>query len=136
MSMEFTGAAFSALVQDFERLAQVVDPTRAASIMEDAAQPLLERMKQNASTNPHPRTGALVGALKVGPPAKRAGGLSVTIGVHRRDWPGEPYYPVYVELGHGGPHPAPPHPYVRTAFDAASSESYERLRSSLDRVLK
>ena len=46
--MQFTGAEFTALAQDFERLAQVVDPARATSIMEEAAQPILERMKANA----------------------------------------------------------------------------------------
>ena len=136
MPMHFSGAEFSTLVQDFERLAQVVDPSGAASIMEEAAQPILEKMKQNASSNPHPRSGRLVGALRIGPPTKKHGGVSVTIGVHRRNWPGDPYYPAYVELGHGGPHPAPPHPYVRPAFDAASPESYESLRALLDQALK
>ena len=136
MPMQFTGAEFSALAQDFERLAQVVDPARATSIMEESAQPILERMKQNASTNPHPRSGALVGALNTGPVTKKNGGITITIGVHRRDWPGEPYYPAYVELGHGGPHPAPPHPYVRPAYDAAAPESLDRLRALLDQALQ
>lgn len=40
-----------------------------------------------------------------------------TIGVHRKDWSEAEYYPAYVEYGHGGPRPAPPHPYIRPAFD-------------------
>ena len=136
MSMNFSGAEFSALARDFERLAQVLGPPGAAAIMEESARPILERMKQNASSNPHPRTGALVGAINTGPPTRKSGGVTVTIGIHRRDWHGEPYYPAYVELGHGGPHPAPPHPYVRPAYDAASTESYERLRALLDQALK
>lgn len=136
MPMQFTGAEFTALAQDFERLAQVADPARATSIMEEAAQPILERMKANASSNPHPRSGRLVGAINTGPPTKKNGGITVTVGVHRRDWPGDPYYPAYVELGHGGPHPAPPHPYVRPAYDAAAPEAYERLRALLDQALK
>ena len=89
MPMQFSGVEFSTLVLDFERLAQVVDPGRAASIMEESAQPILERMKANASSNPHPRSGTLVGAINTGPPTKKNGGITVTIGVHRRDWHGE-----------------------------------------------
>lgn len=136
MPMQFSGAEFSALAQDFERLAQVVDPSRATSIMEEAAQPILEKMRQNASSNPRPRSGRLVGALRIGPPTRKNGGITVTVGVHRRDWPGDPYYPAYVELGHGGPHPAPAHPYVRPAYDAAATEAYERLWALLDQALK
>ena len=35
----------------------------------------------------------------------------------RKDWDDEDYYPAYVEYGHGGPGPAPAHPYIRPAYD-------------------
>lgn len=34
-------------------------------------------------------------------------------------------YPIawYVEYGHGGPHPAPPHPYIEPAWEASKGEA-------------
>jgi HK97 gp10 family phage protein len=36
-----------------------------------------------------------------------------------------------VELGHGGPHPAPPKPFLRPAFDARVQESIARIQKKL-----
>ena len=58
-------------------------------------------------------------------------GLHITIGVHRKDWHEEDYYPAYVEYGHGGPHPAPAHPYIRPAFDTRQDEAFGIIRSGL-----
>lgn len=42
---------------------------------------------------------------------------SVIVGVDRKKAP----HAHLVEMGHGGPHPAPPHPFLRPAFDAMRS---------------
>ena len=70
-------------------------------------------MRSNACpTNRARRSGDLYNALKIGS-VKRSQrrGKHITIGVHRKDWSHEDYYPAYVEYGHGGPAPAPAHPY-------------------------
>jgi hypothetical protein len=56
----------------------------------------------------------------------------VTIGVHAAE--GAPYAQP-VEFGHGGPHPAPPHPFVRPAFDARAEEAYEEMKKLLNEAL-
>ena len=89
-------------------------------------------MVVNAGTEIHARTGDLRRALKIGNvKSSRKRGKYITIGVHRKDWNHEDYYPAYVEYGHGGPAPAPPHPYIRPAYDAQSDKSYEIIRSGL-----
>jgi len=40
-------------------------------------------------------------------------------------------YAHLVELGHGGPHPAPPHPFLRPAFDANKGRMLETLKAEL-----
>ena len=62
---------------------------------------------------------------------RRNGGKHITIGVHRKDWNEEDYYPAYVEYGHGGPGPAPAHPYIRPAYDMTEDEAYEIIRDGL-----
>lgn len=103
-------------------------------ILQNAAQPVLEKMLHNASTDPKRRTGTLLNSIKIGRVVKkRAGGYRVTVGVHRAD--GGAKYANPVEFGHGGPHPAPAHPFVRPAFDAAADESYEKIKEQLRKAL-
>ena len=42
-----------------------------------------------------------------------------------------PDVPTYVEYGHGGPGPAPAHPYIRPAYDTTEDEAYEIIRDGL-----
>lgn len=42
----------------------------------------------------------------------------------------DPYAPP-VEYGHGGPVPAPAHPFIRPAYDTRSDEAYEIIRDGL-----
>ncbi|MGJ4851312.1 HK97-gp10 family putative phage morphogenesis protein [Bacillota bacterium Meth-B3] len=108
------------------------DGTTTAKILKSAAQPILEQMIQNASSDPRPRSGNLRGALRI----KKASGrrcARVTIGVHAAEG-GAPYANP-VEFGHGGPHPAPPHPFVRPAFDARAEEAYGELKILLNEAL-
>ena len=74
-------------------------------ILSKAAKPI-----EQAATNA--ASGSIAGAMRT-----RYKDGKVTIGVHRKDWHEAEYFPAYVEYGHGGPHPAPPHPYIRPAFD-------------------
>ena len=101
-------------------------------ILESAAVPVHEQMRQNASKDPKIITGALHDAISIGGVRRRArGGKYITIGVHRKDWGEEDYYPAYVEYGHGGPGPAPSHPYIRPAYDVTEDEAYELIRDGL-----
>ena len=109
--------------------------SRACSwILQNAAQPVLEQMLHNASTDPKRRTGTLLRSIKIGRVVKkRSGGYRVTVGIHRKD--GGAAYGNPVEFGHGGPHPAPPHPFVRPAFDAKADEAYEKVKEQLKEAL-
>lgn len=134
---------FQELVGDLEKLAKRLDtndegaPT-AKRILEAAAVPIDTQMKANASQDPKIISGKLHGAISTGKVKKRRNsGLHITIGVHRKDWHEEDYYPAYVEYGHGGPAPAPQHPYIRPAYDTKQNEAYAIIRGELlQEVLK
>ena len=125
------------LIADIHAMAEKIDADgagagTAAHILEDAAKPIHDQMVANAGTEIHARSGDLRRALKIGNvKSSRKRGKYITIGVHRKDWSHEDYYPAYVEYGHGGPAPAPPHPYIRPAYDTQSDKSYEIIRSGL-----
>ena len=134
MSLESKGG--DELREDISRMADLLRSGEgggavASRILETAAQPLLDQMIQNASTDPRPRSGKLRGALRIKKASGRRG-AQVTVGIHRADGAA---YGVPVEFGHGGPHPAPPHPFVRPAFDVRADEAYELLKEQLRNAL-
>ena len=102
----------------------------ARSILEAAAQPIHQQMKANASSNPKIITGVLHDSIAIGNVKKRRrGGKHITIGVHRKEHGA--YYATPVEYGHGGPAPAPAHPFIRPAYDTRADESYDIIRQGL-----
>lgn len=125
------------LMTDIAGMAAALDTEGAGAaatsrILEQAAIPVEAQMKANASRDPQIISGDLHGAIHTGRVKKRKnGGKHITIGVHRKDWNGEDYYPAYVEYGHGGPGPAPSHPYIRPAYDTTEDEAYELIRNGL-----
>ena len=135
--MPMTVDGLDAFVADIARMASRLDASGAGGavtnrILKEAAVPVEAQMKANASSDPKIITGKLHGAIHTGDVSARgSGGKRITIGVHRKDWDDEDYYPAFVEYGHGGPHPAPPHPYIRPAYDATEDEAYEIIRKGL-----
>ncbi len=98
------------------------------------AKPIEAQMLKNASTNPQIITGALHDSIHTGKvKRRRLGGKAVTIGVHHSEKGA--YYANPVEYGHGGPAPAPAHPFVRPAFDTRCEDAYEEIKRVLDKEL-
>ena len=140
MPVETSG--FDELIGDINRMAERLNTAdegapAAKAILQAAAVPIDEQMKANASRDPKIITNKLHGAISTGKVKKhKRTGLHITIGVHRKDWDDEAYYPAYTEFGHGGPGPAPAHPYVRPAFDARQDEAFGIIRNGLLNELK
>ena len=126
---------FDGLASDLAGMASRMDADGAGApvarrILEAAAQPIHQQMKANASKDPQIITGVLNRSIRIGPVKKRRkSGKSITIGVHRKEEGA--YYATPVEYGHGGPAPAPAHPFIRPAYDTRADEAYEIIRDGL-----
>ena len=135
--MALNAEGFSELVGNLNRMADALNTADegapvAKRILRAAAVPIDQQMKANASIDPRIISNKLHGAISTGSVKKhKRTGLHITIGVHRKDWDDGDYYPAYVEYGHGGPGPAPAHPYVRPAFDTRQDEAYSIIRNGL-----
>lgn len=131
MGVELRG--FDDLQSDMVNMAAALNHGAAVNrALEAGAVPIEEQMKHNASTDPKIISGDLhssihTGSVKLG----RRGRKKIDIGVHRKDWNNDDYYPAYVEFGHGGPAPAPAHPYIRPAFDTRREDAYEEIKRVL-----
>ena len=98
--------------------------------LQAGAKPIEEQMLRNASSNPKIITDALHSSIHTGSVKKRRmGGKAITIGVHRKEKGA--FYATPVEYGHGGPAPAPAHPFVRPAFDTRVEEAYDAIKQVL-----
>ena len=126
---------FDGLATDIAGMASRMDADGAGApvarrILEAAARPIHQQMKANASKDPKIITGVLNRSIRIGPVKKRRkSGKSITIGVHRKEEGA--YYATPVEYGHGGPAPAPAHPFIRPAYDTRADEAYEIIRDGL-----
>ena len=133
--MPLEAEGFDWLMTDIAGMARRMDTDGvgapiAKRILEAAAQPIHQQMKANASKDPKIITGVLNRSIRIGPVRKRRrSGKSITIGVHRKEEGA--FYASPVEYGHGGPAPAPAHPFIRPAYDTRADEAYEIIREGL-----
>ena len=103
--------------------------------LEAGAVPIEQQMKANASSDPKIITGTIYISIHTYKVGHRRGGKQISIGVKHSEAGG--YYANPLEHGHGGPGPAPPHPFVRPAFDARAEEAYSEIRRVLaDEIMK
>lgn len=129
MSMKLQG--FGDLKNDLTNMAAEMEFGSGVNrALQAGAKPIEEQMLRNASSNPKIITDALHSSIHTGSVKKRRmGGKGVTIGVHRKEKGA--FYATPVEYGHGGPAPAPAHPFVRPAFDTRVEEAYDAIKQVL-----
>ena len=130
MAVELTG--FDELITDLAGMAAALSNGAGVDrALLAGAEPVERQMLANASSDPQIITGALHDSIHTSKvKARGGGGKRVTIGVHYQER--SAYYSNPVEFGHGGPGPAPPHPFVRPAFDARADEAYGEIRRVLE----
>ena len=129
---------FDSLYQQLKELAEKADGQAASKALRAGAKPIFEDMRQQATIDPKKRTGNLYKSIKIGKVSQTVrktdykAAKRITIGTHKREMGAYAPHAHLVEYGHGGPAPAPPHPFVRPAFDRKSGEAYAEIK----RVLK
>ena len=128
---------FDELRQDLIRMAnELENGTGLDKALKEGAKPIYDDMKRRTKIDPKERSGKLHKAIKKsGVKKRRDGGKRVTIGVHKKEQSGGVYYSNPVEFGHGGPAPAPEHPFVRPAFDTQSKVAYTTMRDVMSKEI-
>ena len=128
MATELRG--FDDLQDDLLNMAAALENGAGANrALKAGAVPIEQQMLHNASTDPKIITGELYGSIRTGNVKGGARGKRITVGVHHKD--NAAYFSNPLEFGHGGPAPAPAHPFVRPAFDVKSDEAYEEIKRVL-----
>ena len=123
--MAITLSGTEVFLSDLEKM--IPSDTNVDAALAEGAEVIAREMRQLAPV----KSGKLKSAIKVGKARNGRNGRQVTVGIHRRDFSGDDYYPAYVEYGHGGPRPAPPHPYIRPAFDLKKDEAWSIIKQAV-----
>ena len=133
--MAMTVNGFQGLAEELTAMAAKADGEAPNRALKAGAVPIERQMIHNASTDPKVITDTLRSSIHTGRiKTPRDGAKSITIGVHHSE--AGAYYANPVEYGHGGPAPAPMHPFVRPAFDVRKDEAYDEIRRILSDALK
>ena len=133
MALDLQG--FSELQSDLVAMALSLENGSGVDrALQAGAAPIEQQMLSNASSDPKIITGALHGSIHPDKVKQRRGGKQISIGVKHSE--AGAYYANPVEHGHGGPAPAPAHPFVRPAFDARAEEAYGEIKRVLADELK
>ena len=129
MALDLQG--FSELQSDLTAMAMSLENGSGVDrALQAGAAPIEQQILANASSDPKIITGALHGSIHTDRVRQRGGGKQISIGVKHSE--AGAYYANPVEFGHGGPAPAPPHPFVRPAFDVRAEEAYGEIRRVLE----
>jgi len=123
--MAITLSGTEVFLSDLEKM--IPSDTNVDAALAEGAEVIAREMRRLAPV----KSGKLKSAIKVGKARNGRNGRQVTVGIHRRDFSGDDYYPAYVEYGHGGPRPAPPHPYIRPAFDLKKDEAWSIVKQAV-----
>lgn len=93
-----------------------------------AAVPVRDKIIENIDKGGHIWTGTLRANISIGRTiGVRKNGYRIKIGVIGNHAP----HAHLVEFGHGGPAPAPEHPFMAPAYEAAKDEAYAIMKVKL-----
>lgn len=142
MSIETTG--FDALQMTMAQMASMASNEAGNAALRAGAEVILKEIKAQALIDPKYRTGNLYQSLKIGPITKtyrrrRKGDESakkITLGAFDKAGLSVAPHAHLVEFGHGGPAPAPAHPFVRPSYDKKKDEAVDAMRRVLRSSIK
>ncbi len=135
MAFRISTGGFKEAAKRLEELGDVPETQKFRRVLVEALEPIRARSVANV----HSISGKTAAAIVVSPGKGQR--PSAYIKVDRRLasvlWRGRPLaYPYPVEYGHGGKHPAPPHPFFRPAFEAARSETRRIVNDGLEELFQ
>jgi HK97 gp10 family phage protein len=99
-------------------------------ILLDQAKFVRDRIREKAPRGPTSNLKAAAYASSL--PASLNGPAVAFAGIRPRKAP----HAHLVEFGHGGPHPAPPHPFLRPAWDSCKEEVQRNIAAALGKSIE
>ncbi|NLB90537.1 MAG: hypothetical protein GX786_04890 [Clostridiales bacterium] len=121
---------FNELLEDLENMASKATDQGLDKALKAGGQVIEQAIQSRTPV----KRGILKSSIRVSQAKGKGESRHVTIGSHKNTKGARHAH--LVEFGHGGPHPAPPHPFVRPAFDASKEEAFEAMKNTIKNELK
>jgi HK97 gp10 family phage protein len=121
--MEYELTGFEDLEANVTKLIAALDKTEVAKILETPAKMLEDDIRARAPQGP---TGNLKRSIMSKVYDDYAAAVAI-IGINY----GVAHHAHLVEFGHGGPHPAPAHPFFRPAWDSNKNQILQDVKQGL-----
>lgn len=131
-------SGFADVANDLIRLAEKTSGETTNRALKAGAKIVFKEMRRQATIDPKRRSGYLYKSIKTGKVMKTARHTQyatekyIKIGTKEEAIGGYAPHAHLVEYGHGGPAPAPPHPFVRLAYDRKGDEAFAEMRRVLE----
>ena len=138
-SMDLNIEGIEELEKQMESLIKAVHPDKVEPVLLDAAKVVAKDAKARA---PKGETGNLKKGI-VAKKTRRKGGMTAALGLSAGeaapaitaiDFRKAPHAAL-VEFGHGGPHPAPAHPFFRPAWDANKNKVEKQIVDDINNLI-
>lgn len=123
------------------KLSERVNSEGINKALKAGAHIVFKEMRRQATIDPQRRTGNLYKSIKTGKVMKTVRNTNyatekyIKIGTKEEALGGYAPHAHLVEYGHGGPAPAPPHPFVRKAFDTKQEEALAAMKQALQETI-
>lgn len=121
INFSFDNAAMAGILAQLDAVGEL--GYVAPQALQAGAEVLMPIMREKAPE----RSGTLKGSIKIG----RRNGSSIAVGSFHGDAP----HAHLVERGHGGPKPAPPHPFMEPAVQETEDQVIDAIMEELTKRL-
>ena len=133
MSISFDLSPFDQLDERFAAAAAKLENEVDSDSFKASVKGAMEPINEEARSRIHSITGKLAGAIETYVKVSADAPTEIEVGINYTRHKGA-HHAHLVEGGHGGPHPAPPHPFWEPAVKAHGEDAVDALEAELSDI--
>lgn len=131
MALKFDLSPFDRLDDDFAKAAGKLETLVGSENTKTQAKAALKPLEDDAKSRVHSITGHLKSSIETRVTTHADAPTEIEVGISYARHP-EAHHAHLVEDGHGGPHPAPPHPFWEPAVQLHGQQAVDALEDLME----
>ena len=131
MALKFDLSSFDRLDDDFAKAAGKLETLVGSEKTKTQVKAALKPMEDDAKSRIHSITGSLKNSIETRVTTHTDAPTEIEVGISYKRHP-KAHHAHLVEGGHGGPHPAPPHPFWEPAVQLHGQQAVDALEELME----
>lgn len=131
MALKFDLSPFDRLDDDFARAAGKLETLVGSENTKTQVKAVLKPLEDDAKSRVHSITGHLKSSIETRVTTHADAPTEIEVGISYKRHP-KAHHAHLVEGGHGGPHPAPPHPFWEPAVQLHGQQAVDALEDLME----